>query len=278
MLATDVDIAFSDRGWELRAPVRVDFDVCDRSRIEELRRGRYGDFNWVVNCAAYTKVDQAESQTMAALAVNGTAAGALAALCAEMGWRLLHVSTDYVYDGAKAGPYTEDDAPNPLNVYGRTKLFGDTQVMAMNPDAVILRSAWLFGRVGKCFPRTMVQAWTAGGPLRVVDDQTGSPTSTVDLARVIADVCENGLPGGLYHAAGPDAVSWHDFAVRTLEAYRSHRGLERPVEVEAIKTDDWPTLARRPANSSLDSSKLWAAGIAPIRSLDEALTEFVAQL
>lgn len=278
MLATDVDIVFGDRGWDLRAPVRVDFDVCDRARLEELRRGKYGDFDWVVNCAAYTRVDQAEQETMASLAVNGTAAGALAALCAEMHWRFLHISTDYVYDGKKGTPYIESDEANPVNTYGRTKLFGDKQVMETNPDAVILRTAWLFGKVGKSFPRTIVQAWLQGQPLRVVDDQTGSPTSTVDLARVIADVCEAGLPGGLYHAAGPDTVTWREFAVKALEAYRSHHGLDRPIEVEPVKTEDWPTDAPRPANTALDSSKLWSMGIAPVRPLDEALAEFVAKM
>jgi dTDP-4-dehydrorhamnose reductase len=148
----------------------------------------------------------------------------------------------------------------------------------MNPDAVILRTAWLFGKVGKSFPRTIVQAWLQGQPLRVVDDQTGSPTSTVDLARVIADVCEAGTPGGLYHAAGSDAVTWHEFAAKTLEAYRLHHGLDRPIEVEPIQTEAWPTEAPRPANTALDSSKLWSMGIQPVRPLDEALAEFVAKL
>jgi dTDP-4-dehydrorhamnose reductase len=278
MLATDVDTAFGDRGWDVRAPVRIDFDVCDRTKLEDLRQGRFGEFDWIVNCAAYTNVDRAETETMAALAVNGTAPGALAALCAERAWRFLHVSTDYVYDGAKGAPYVETDEARPLNTYGRTKLFGDKQVMALNQDAVVLRTAWLFGRTGKSFPRTIVQSWVAGQRLRVVDDQVGSPTSTIDLARVIVDVCEARLPGGLYHAAGPDHVSWHGFAVRTLEAYRSRIGPEKEVDVEAVTTADWPATAVRPKNSSLDSSKLWSTGIEPIRGLDEALEGFVASL
>lgn len=278
MLGTDLVGELESRGHSVSEPLESDMDITQLSHLQRLQRVN-DSFDYVVNCAAYTAVDKAEQEFTLALNVNGKAAGSLAAVCVERGWRLIHISTDFVFDGQASRPYQETDLPNPQSAYGKTKLFGEQQVAAMAPDALILRTAWLYGAHGKSFPRTLIEAWKAGKDLKVVADQIGSPTCTLDLARVIADCAQAALPAGLYHAAGPEACSWHSLAVRAITAYRDIvlKG-SQPVEVAPVGTADWPTPAKRPPYSVLDGAKLAAAGIAPMRSVDESLAEFVQRL
>jgi dTDP-4-dehydrorhamnose reductase len=277
MLGPDLLRELQGRGWPVTAPTQQALDVTYDDHLRHLARRDYGDFDWIVNCAAYTAVDQAESEFMAATAVNGIAAGALAAVCAEKGWRMLHVSTDYVFDGQLDRHYREDDPPNPINAYGRSKLFGEQQVRQQAPDAIIVRTSWLFGPSGKSFPRTILEAHRAGKPLRVVDDQWGRPTYTADLARTIADLVVLAPAGGIYHAAGPEVTNWHGLAVATLAAEARRTGAEAS-NVEAVPSSAYPTPARRPERAVLDLAKAEALGLSPMRPLSASLDEFVARL
>ena len=217
-----------------------------------------------VNAAAWTAVDAAEAAAEAADRANHLGPAILARHCAALGIPLVHISTDYVFDGLKHAPYVETDPTNPTGVYGATKLAGEQAVLAAYPRAVILRTSWVYARTGKNFVRTMLDAGRRLKQLRVVADQIGCPTNADDLAQAVLGVCDRLLStraaepglGGVYHAAGQGDVSWHGFALAIFEAARNH-GWPQP-QVHAIATADWPTPARRPADSRLDCSRLHA--------------------
>jgi dTDP-4-dehydrorhamnose reductase len=214
----------------------------------------------IVNAAAWTAVDLAEAEPDAARRANETGPSRLAALCAQHGTKLIHVSTDYVFDGGKGAPYVETDAVNPTGVYGATKLAGERAVLAAWPETVVLRTAWVYAETGKNFVRTMLNASRRMDRLRVVADQRGCPTNADDLAAAIIAIADqiaggDGL-GGIYHATGTGETTWHGFACAIFAA-ASRLGWPVPI-VEPIATADWPTPARRPADSRLDCGKLAA--------------------
>jgi len=276
MLGSDVLNELTTRGHAVVAPTSSELDIADPQSVAEITQ--MDGIDWCVNCAAYTAVDKAESEEQAAAELNALGPGYLARACAMKGIKLLHVSTDFVFDGEASEPYDELARTNPLGVYGRTKLAGEEAVFAAMPTAIIFRTSWLYGPNGKSFPKTMIGAWKAGKELRVVADQIGSPTYTRDLARVIVDALEKDIYPGTYHATGPDAMTWHDFAVLAVEAYRYAYGIGRAVEIAAIKTEDWPTPAHRPKYSVLSNKQLLESGIGPMRPTKEALVEFVGLL
>lgn len=211
----------------------------------------------VVNAAAYTKVDLAESEITAAWAANCRGAGIVAVECAAAGVPLLHVSTDYVFDGTKSAAYLETDPVAPLGVYGVSKEAGESAVRAAWEKHVIIRTAWVYGRHGANFLKTMVRLASERDSLRVVADQIGNPTATDDLAEAILIAGNSVLKAdggwGTYHFAGSTEASWHEFAVAIVDAQAAHTGY-RP-SVAAISTAEFPTAARRPANSRLDSTR-----------------------
>ncbi len=233
-------------------------DELDLTKPEQVRAAvRAANPTLVINAAAYTAVDGAESEPALARALNADAPALLAAEAARLGAGIIHYSTDYVYDGARPAPWREDDAPAPLGVYGATKLAGDRAVLESGARAVVLRTSWVYASHGQNFVRTMLRLGREQERLRVVADQYGSPTWARDLARATWTVAAHGLvPAGLFHCAGAGRVSWHGFAQRIFDLARA-RGLELKVrEVEPIPTSAWPTVARRPANSVLDASRL----------------------
>lgn len=211
----------------------------------------------IVNAAAFTAVDLAESDEDAVQRINVGGAGEVAAAAAELGVPIIHLSTDYVFDGRATAPYTETDATNPLGVYGRTKLAGEEAVRAANPQHLILRTSWLFSPFGRNFVSTMVDLGRSRDALKVVDDQYGNPTNALDLADAILAVarrwatCDGTGFGQTYHLAGTEIASWYDLAV----AVQQEAGTDTPVT--PIATADWPTPAARPAYSALDSTKFW---------------------
>ena len=215
----------------------------------------------VVNAAAYTAVDRAETDAEAAARANRDGPALLADYCAREGIPLIHVSTDYVFDGLKGAPYTETDPTSPTGVYGATKLAGEQAVLAACPRAVVLRTSWVYAATGKNFVLTMLRLGAERDRLRVVADQVGCPTAAQDLAAAILGIVdrigENGWRddyAGVFHAAGTGSTSWHGLAVATFEAAARH-GARMPV-VEAITTAEYPTAARRPPDSRLDCNKL----------------------
>jgi dTDP-4-dehydrorhamnose reductase len=234
----------------------------------------------VINAAAYTAVDRAESEPDIAWAGNCAGPGHLAAACRAAGIPLIHISTDYVFDGSKQGPYREDDPVNPLGVYGHSKEAGDRAVREALPEHVILRTAWVYSAHGHNFVKTMLRVAAERPVLRVVADQIGSPTSAGDIAGAIAAIVRRVAAGdrrwGTYHFAGGGAVTWHGFAEAIFELAALWRGAAP--KVEAITTADYPTPARRPANSVLDCRHIGEAfGIAP-RPWREALAEVIGEL
>jgi dTDP-4-dehydrorhamnose reductase len=215
----------------------------------------------VINAAAYTAVDKAETDMEAAIAGNYTGPLALAELCAGADIPFIHVSTDYVFDGDKGAPYVETDATNPTGMYGATKRDGEEAILATNTKAVILRTSWVYAAHGKNFVRTMLNAGRKMPLLRVVADQRGTPTAAPDLAAAILGIAGKiGKTGwqpeykGIYHATGSGETTWHGFATAIFAEAAKH-GYQAP-EVQPITTADWPTPTRRPPDSRLDCSKL----------------------
>src|SRR6516225_804619 len=220
----------------------------------------------VINLAAYTAVDRAESEPEAAWAVNCAGAAHIAAACDESATPLIHLSTDYVFDGRNTEPYREEDAVGPLGVYGRSKEAGERAVRAALERHVILRTAWVFGAYGANFVKTMLRLAAERPLLRVVADQRGCPTAAADIAAalmVIAEHIERGeAKWGTYHFVGADATSWHSFAEAIFDLAAPQLAA-RP-QVEPITTDQYPTPARRPMNSVLDCRKIEEAfGVPP---------------
>ena len=214
----------------------------------------------VVNAAAYTGVDAAETDVDAAYRANRDGPAQLAALCAAAGVPLIHVSTDYVFDGTKGAPYTEADPVSPSGVYGASKLAGEQAVLASGAKAIILRTSWVHAHTGKNFVRTMLAVGKTRDRLTVVADQRGCPTSAADLADAILAIAArvmNGWEdrfGGVFHAAGTGDTTWHGLALAVFEDAAA-QGLSIP-RVDPIATADWPTPARRPADSRLDCTRL----------------------
>ncbi|WP_228123958.1 dTDP-4-dehydrorhamnose reductase [Gluconobacter sphaericus] len=215
----------------------------------------------VVNAAAWTAVDLAETEKNGADRANNTGPTALAAACAKADIPFIHVSTDYVFSGNKGTPYTEEDATSPETVYGNTKAEGEQAVLTSNIKSIILRTSWVYSAHGKNFVRTMINAGAKNPVLKVVGDQKGNPTSSDDLAEailaIIALIERDGWKPeyrGIFHASGTGETTWHGLAVAALEEAAKH-GQTMP-QVNAIRTEDWPTPAKRPQDSRMDNSKL----------------------
>ncbi len=272
MLGAAVVEELKSRGHEPIPVTREEFDISDPMAVARLIAAEFGALNAVINCAAYTAVDRAESEEREATEVNGIGPSYLGRACSALSMPLIHISTDFVFDGNSDVPYQEEDPTNPLSVYGRSKLEGE-RALAGNPAARIVRTAWLYGPKGKCFPRTMVEAYRAGKSLRVVADQRGNPTYVPDLARTLIDVLEANVPPGIYHAVGPETTTWHDFAIRAIRAATGE-----DAEITPVTTAEYPTPAVRPKNSALADTKLGLWKIGPMRPLDEALADWASKL
>ncbi len=245
-------------GAAIIAKGRPDLDILDEASIAAAFEAVKPDF--VVNAAAYTAVDQAESEEAAAFALNAAAPGALAAVAARHGAPIIHLSTDYVFDGTKAAPYNEADPVAPLGVYGRSKLAGEEAVAGANPDHLILRTAWVYSPVGKNFVKTMLRVGSMREELTVVHDQRGNPTSAADIAAGILSVAGQVLSGktavkpGVYHMTAGGEASWAEFAEYIFECSAKEGG---PVaRVKRITSAEYPTPVTRPANSRLDCAKI----------------------
>lgn len=277
LLGREVTDMLEEAGHHAVPMSHQEFDIGNPSHLEGLVKQAYGHLDWVVNCAAYTKVDQAESELMAAMKANAINPGALALHCAEGGVRLLHLSTDYVFDGEREFPYHEEATTNPINVYGRSKRDGEQNVLKSDRQAVIVRTSWLFGRHGPCFPKTMVRLADEGKSISVVNDQTGRPTYARDLAETLVDLIELEPQGGLYHAAGPEAMTWFEFAKIVLRHNAALKGKTEP-NIVPVPTSEYPTPAKRPRHSVLDLSKVASLGLMSMRTMEEAVPEFLAQI
>jgi dTDP-4-dehydrorhamnose reductase len=264
-------------GVEILALGRPELDLADRASIDRALTGARPDI--IVSAAAYTAVDRAESEQDLAMAVNGAAPGLIAATAARLGVPVIHLSTDYVFDGAKTEPYREEDVVNPLGAYGRTKLAGEQAVREATADHAILRTAWVYSPFGANFVKTMLRLAADRNALNVVADQQGSPTSALDIADAVIAIANQMLahPGdpdkrGVFHLSGTGYTDWASFAEAIFAASARHGGPH--ARVNRIATSDYPTAAPRPANSRLDTRKLgrhfgiamphWRASLPPV--------------
>ena len=261
MLGRAVVDAASRLEHDVRAASRAELDVTDPGALRRLLAERRPQA--VVNCAAYTDVDGAESQRAAALAVNGAGAGNVAAAAAEVGARIVHVSTDYVFDGAKREPWLESDPVGPLGAYGETKLAGERAVAAAGPAHAIVRTAWLFGAGGRNFVDAMLALAAEREEVYVVTDQIGSPTWTGHLAGALVELAERPAQTGIHHIAGAGSCSWYELAREVFDRAGSD------CRVLPTTSDALPRPAPRPAYSVLGSERRepltlpsWQEGVA----------------
>jgi dTDP-4-dehydrorhamnose reductase len=232
-----------------------DLDICDGAAVARTIATLHPEA--VFNCAAFTNVDGAESARDEAMAANGIAPGIIAAACAECGARLLHVSTDYVFDGTAAVPYSTNAPTAPINVYGASKLEGEQRVLAASGNAVVVRTAWLHSGVGSNFVKTAVRVLGSGSPMRVVDDQIGTPTRARHLAEALWSLAGKPEVTGTLHFTDAGTASWFDVAVAVMETMWAANRLPSGATVEPIASGDWPAIARRPSYSVLDKHDSW---------------------
>ena len=253
---------------EVIALGRAELDLADGTAIAHIVQATKPDV--IFNAAAYTAVDKAETEPDLAMRINGVAPGELAQAAKRHGARLVHYSTDYIFDGAKGSPYVEDDAPHALGVYGRTKLEGEARIRASGARHLIVRTAWVYGE-GANFVRAIVRQADAGKRLRVVNDQFGAPTWARDIADVTARLLGKGAEG-IFHASAAGVASWYDVALEIL------RNTGRSNAVQALSTAQYGARAPRPRYSVLDNGKLHAAGITPIGEWRERLRHYLDAL
>lgn len=206
---------------------------------------------YLVNCAAHTAVDKAESEKELAYKVNAEAPGVIAKACKENNVQLIHISTDYVFNGTGTVPYKESDATDPVNLYGDSKLQGEKKVMEFNPDSIIIRTAWVYSEFGKNFVKTMLRLMTEKDQIAVVSDQSGTPTYAADLAETILQIISSQQwTPGIYHFSNEGNITWYDFAAAIKELSGSN------CKVNPIPTSQYPTPAKRPVYSVLDKSRI----------------------
>jgi len=263
MLGSDLATALAGR--DVTALGRSELDITDREAVRRVVDG----FDVVINAAAYTKVDEAEKHEADAALVNAVGASNVAQAAAAAAATLVHLSTDYVFDGTASTPYDEDEPPQPATAYGRTKADGERRVLDAHPDAAfVVRTAWLYGEHGPNFARTMLALGTQRPEVSVVADQVGQPTWTMDLARQIVTLLDSDAPSGIYHGTASGHASWFEFAREVFLL----GGLD-PATVVATDSSSVVRAARRPEYSVLGHEAWLAAGLAPMRDWRLALAD-----
>ena len=267
MLGTDLARQCAEQGLNFEVFDLPDFDITNHQQLSHVVRHA----SIIVNCAAYTSVNKAESEAELAYQVNAKAVGHLGALARQAGIWLLHISTDFVFDGKSDRPYVETDVPNPINTYGASKLAGEQLLVESRCHHCIIRAEWTYGSHGSNFVTKLIERAKANNKLRVVDDQIGSPTATTEVARAICRLLPN-MPEGIFHFAGAGYVSRCEMAKFIFDK------LEWQVDLNSCKTGDFPSPAARPLNSRFDCSKIKALLDEPIKPWQEPLEDFLRQL
>ena len=281
MLGNDVEKLLKERGLTYWASDK-EVDISDYKALEKF--GKDKKIKWIINCSGYTKVDKAEEEIDDAFRINKDGVRNIAIFSASRQIRLIHISTDYVFDGRQEEgvvAYSEDDKTNPINIYGRSKLAGEEEIKKILEKYFIIRTSWLYGLQGNNFIYTMLRLFKERNLVKVVDDQWGSPTYTVDLAEAILKIIEDdSVNYGIYHFTNEGMTSWYEFA-RTIYKKAKRLGLlerNKKVEIQPIKTEDYPTAARRPGYSVLSKEKIKREFNLKIRDWNEALEDFLVSL
>jgi dTDP-4-dehydrorhamnose reductase len=268
-------MASTPAGWTVTGLTRAELDIGDEAAVDRVIGDEAPDL--ILNAAAYTAVDRAETEADLAFRANRDGAAHLARAATRAGARLIQVSTDFVFDGASGRPYRPDDPTGPLSVYGASKLAGERAVAEAAPDALVVRTAWVYGPSGGNFLATMLRLMAARGEVRVVADQIGAPTSAQTLAAALWGLAEKGARGVL-HFTNAGVASWCDFAQAIAEEALAAGVLVRPATVTPIRTADYPTAARRPSFSVLDCAAAYALLGGPAPHWRDALREVLTEM
>lgn len=276
MLGTEVAAALAAADLEFAGTGR-EVDILDPGALRAFAEGKR--LSWIVNCAAYTSVDEAEDEPETAMRINAQGPGNLAALASGIGARLLHLSTDYVFDGSGSRPYLEDDAACPAGAYGRSKAEGEERVRAACPEHVILRTAWLYGAAGPNFVVAMLRLMKERERIGVVADQQGTPTSAADLARAIAAIVGSAAPAfGTFHYTDLGEATRYEFALEIKRLGLELGILDRDCRVDALAADRYPSKAKRPRYSVLSKEKIAKTYGLDIPGWKESLALFMKSL
>ncbi len=270
MLGRDVVKVLEEQGLDVTALSRKELDITEKGQCASLLKDIRPEI--VINCAAFTKVDLCEEESTLAFDVNAKGPKNLANVCREIGTKLVHISTDYVFDGTSSRPYKEDDQPNPLNIYGKSKLQGEEAVRKSDADHLIVRTSWLFGKNGPNFIRTMLKLSREKELVQVVNDQRGRPTYTMDLARGIALLIEKGAFGTV-NFANSGSCSWYELCCFVLE----QAGIKN-VKVVPVSSEVFKRPAKRPRYSVLDLSRFKAITGSSPRSWKEAVKGYLKEI
>lgn len=265
-LGYDVIEVLKLRNIECCGTTRNDFDLCDFTSAEKFITAFHPDV--IIHCAAYTAVDKAEEEKELCRAVNAVGTENIAKICKKINAKMLYISTDYVFDGTKKGFYEVDDMPNPINVYGQTKLEGEQAVQKILDRYFIVRISWVFGKHGNNFVKTMLRLGKERKEINVVSDQVGSPTYTVDLALLLVDMIQTDKYG-IYHATNEGECSWAEFAEEIFKV----AGMN--VNVKHITSNEYPTKANRPQNSRMGKKCLTNNGFRKLPKWEESLRYFL---
>lgn len=275
MLGSEVEALLREAGREYLLSDK-EVDITSPEALSSFARDRR--ISWIINCSAYTAVDRAEDEPERALEINARGAGNIARIAHEKRARLVHISTDYVFDGERDEPYNENDSTRPTSVYGKSKLMGEEEILKTHPAHFIIRTAWLYGKNGPNFVHTMLRLFNERDELRVVNDQRGSPTFAVDLARAIIKIAfDDSHKYGIYHYTNEGAISWFDFACEIYRLACEYALTRRDVKIIPITSEEYPTRAKRPKNSSLSKEKIKRELGVECRGWKEALEEFVKE-
>jgi len=281
MLGNDVEKLLKERRLTYWASDK-EVDIDDYKALEKF--GKDKKIEWIINCSGYTKVDKAEEEIDEAFRINKDGVRNIALFSAKKQIRLIHISTDYVFDGRQEEStvaYKENDKTNPINIYGKSKLAGEEEIKKILKKYFIIRTAWLYGLQGNNFIYNMLRLFKERDVVKVVGDQWGSPTYTADLAGAILKIIEDdSVSYGIYHFTNEGVANWYEFA-RTIYRKAKRLGLikdNKKVEIQPIKTEDYPTAARRPGYSVLSKEKIKREFDLKIRDWDEALEDFLSTL
>lgn len=270
-LANCFDEIQKDYEFEFIFQSELELDLTHFDQVEQFFTKNQIDY--CINCAAYTQVDKAENDSDLAFKINADAVGFLAKICEEKKVKFIHISTDYVFDGTSSAPYLEDDATNPLGVYGASKLAGEQLAVENNEETIIIRTAWVYSPYNQNFVKTMIRLMTEREEIGVVNDQFGHPTSALDLAKACMEIIlSEKWISGIYHFSNSGEISWFDFAKKIAELKNFK------TKVNPIETKDFPTPAKRPKYSVLNKNKITKAYSIEIKNWEQSLEEVLDKL
>lgn len=277
MLGSDVETSLKEHNREYVAS-DLDVDITDYDCVEKYCSDK--DIEWVINCSAYTNVDKAEDEEGKATLINGVGVKNIAKISKKKNAKLIHISTDYVFDGNKKDkPYTENDITNPIGAYGRSKLKGEQEIIKESDEYFIIRIAWLFGVHGKNFVYTMLRLFNEKDQVNIVSDQKGSPTYTKSVAEIILKIIQNNSNDyGIYHFTNKGLTTWYDFALNIYELGRKYGLINKETKILPITTEQYPTKAKRPQYSYLSKDKIEKTFNHDIIHWKTALEDFMKQV